>query len=363
MAQVTLRNLNKVFGKVVAVDDLNLEIQDNEFVALLGPSGCGKTTTLRMIAGLEKPTSGEVLINRQAVTRVPPNHRDIAMVFQSYALYPHMDVFGNIGFALRMMKMRKDEIRRRVINVAELLSISELLDRKPRELSGGQRQRVALGRAIVRQPAAYLLDEPLSNLDAQLRSQMRVELKRLKEDIGGTFIYVTHDQVEALTMSDRIALMNNGKLEQCAGPDEIYARPRTRFVAGFIGSPPMNFLEGRLVSRDSELAFETNGHHYPLSDKLRASLREPDDGNVTLGVRAERIKVVPLSESSQGLDCIVYAQEPLGSETILTLDVHGTLFKVRAGAQVRVDSGASVRMTFDPDDIHLFATTSGVAIS
>jgi len=255
MAKVVLESVVKKFGTVTAVHDLTIEIGDREFVTLVGPSGCGKTTTLRMIAGLEKVTAGQIYFDDDPVGHLPADHRDIAMVFQSYALYPHMNVYDNIGFALRMMRVPRADIDQKVKWAAEMLGITELLYRKPRQLSGGQRQRVALGRSMVREPACFLLDEPLSNLDAKLRVTMRGELKRLHLELKRTFIYVTHDQAEALTMSDRIAVINEGHLQQYGSPDEIYNRPRNVFVAGFMGSPAMNLLPGEVVASDSTPRF------------------------------------------------------------------------------------------------------------
>src|SRR5438128_600735 len=251
MAKVVVGGVVKQFGPVTAVDDLTIEVADREFVTLVGPSGCGKTTTLRMVAGLEKVTAGQIYFDDDPVGHLPANHRDIAMVFQSYALYPRMNVYENIGFALRMMRVPRPEIERRVQWAADMLGITDLLNRKPRQLSGGQRQRVALGRSMVREPACFLLDEPLSNLDAKLRVTRRSELKRLHLELKRTFIYVTHDQAEALTMSDRIAVINEGHLQQYGSPDEIYNRPGNVFVAGFMGSPAMNLLSGEILVSDS----------------------------------------------------------------------------------------------------------------
>ena len=255
MAQVTLRNLVKKFSEeVVAVNNVNLEIEDKEFVVLVGPSGCGKTTTLRMVAGLEEISAGEIYIGDRLVNDVPPKDRNIAMVFQNYALYPHMTVYKNMAFSLKLRRTPRDEIARRVKTAADILGIGDLLERKPKELSGGQRQRVAVGRAIVRQPEVFLFDEPLSNLDAKLRVNMRAELIKLHDRLDATMLYVTHDQVEAMTMGDRIVVMRNGFIQQVGPPMEVYNQPQNQFVAGFIGSPPMNFLEARLVSENGGLA-------------------------------------------------------------------------------------------------------------
>src|SRR2546430_1571514 len=253
MAQVTMRSLNKKYDEVHAVKDVNLDIKDKEFVVLVGPSGCGKTTTLRMVAGLESITSGRILIDDTVINALPPMDRDIAMVFQNYALYPHMSVYDNMAFGLKMRKFEKPEIAKRVNEAAEILGIGEYLKRKPRQLSGGQRQRVALGRAIVRHPRVFLFDEPLSNLDAKLRVQMRVELKKLHERLGTTAIYVTHDQVEAMTLGDRVVVMRDGRVQQVGDPLELYNQPANRFVAGFIGSPAMNFATGRVAPQNGPL--------------------------------------------------------------------------------------------------------------
>ncbi|MFN8593114.1 MAG: ABC transporter ATP-binding protein [Thermomicrobiales bacterium] len=359
MASLTLTNLVKRFGQVTAVDELNLEIKDQEFVTFLGPSGCGKTTTLRMIAGLDKPSGGDILFDGTPVTHLPANHRDIAMVFQSYALYPHMTVYDNIAFALKMMRMPSDEIRRRVESAAAMLGITELLQRKPRQLSGGQRQRVALGRAIVRAPAAYLLDEPLSNLDAQLRIQMRAELKKLHLELQGTFIYVTHDQAEALTMSDRIAVMNQGKLLQYDSPYEIYNHPRTRFVASFMGSPPMNFITGEVVAADEGNMFRSGGLACRLPGEFARRLRPPARDSVILGIRPEAIDVAieqPDREWHEGTVSIV---EPIGSDSFLTVDLRGVQIRARTTPDFMTRPGGKVYVRFNPTKLHAFDPQSG----
>src|SRR3954451_1101194 len=267
MSQVVIRNANKKYGDVHAVKDVNLQIRDKEFMVFVGPSGCGKTTTLRMVAGLEAITSGDILIGDKVVNDLPPMDRDIAMVFQNYALYPHMSVYDNMAFGLKMRKFEKAEIKRRVDRAAAILDIGQLLARKPRQLSGGQRQRVALGRAIVRDPKVFLFDEPLSNLDAKLRVQMRVELKKLHERLGTTAIYVTHDQVEAMTLGDRVVVMRDGRVQQVGDPMELYNQPANRFVAGFIGSPAMNFAQVRITAQ--------NGGLWATSDDLRIKVPTP----------------------------------------------------------------------------------------
>ena len=286
MARVLLKNVTKKFGDVIAVSRLNLEIKDGEFMVLLGPSGCGKSTTLRMIAGLETPTEGEIWIGDQLVNEIDPTKRNTAMVFQSYALYPHMTVFGNIEFPLRMAGVPKQERAKKVKEVAEFLGISELLNRKPSELSGGQQQRVALARALVREPEVFLLDEPLSNLDAKIRTQMRFELKKLLSyDLGITTIYVTHDQVEAMTMADRIAVMNKGVLQQVGTPNEIFYKPANTFVGTFVGSPPMNLIEGEIIVKDNKTLF--NAGEFLLELPIEMEARE----KVILGFRPQHVEV------------------------------------------------------------------------
>ena len=271
MAEVSLRNVTKRFDAIEAVRGINLDIPDNELVVLVGPSGCGKSTTLRMIAGLEEVTSGDVLIGGEVVNDLPPKDRDIAMVFQNYALYPHMTAFENMSFGLKLRKVAKDEIKRRVDEAARILDITELLERKPKALSGGQRQRVAMGRAIVRNPKVFLFDEPLSNLDAKLRVQMRIEIKRVHQMVKTTTVYVTHDQVEAMTLADRVVVMNNGSIEQIAKPQELYHHPKTRFVAGFIGSPAMNFMRCRVEGNGSELRVRLSDYDQPAGAGIARS--------------------------------------------------------------------------------------------
>jgi multiple sugar transport system ATP-binding protein len=360
MARVFLDQVCKNFGDFVAVDNLNLDVQDKEFVTLVGPSGCGKTTTLRMIAGLEKVTTGKIYFDNDSVGHLPANHRDIAMVFQSYALYPHMNVYENIGFALKMMRIPRQEIDRRIQWAANMLGIERLLQRKPRDLSGGQRQRVALGRAIVREPACFLLDEPLSNLDAKLRVTMRAELKRLHHEIERTFIYVTHDQAEALTMSDRIAIMNLGKLQQFGTPDEVYYQPANIFVAGFIGSPPMNFVDGEVLHENSTTYFTRGPLRYELPPRLAQRLQERGQNtSVTLGIRPETIGV---SRTPPGIAGTVYVEEPLGSDVFLTVEVEKAHIIVRTEPEFRANFGEQVHLTFNPQKLYLFDQKSGEAI-
>src|SRR6058998_429398 len=317
MAKVLLKDLNKHYDGTHAVKDVNLEIHDHEFVVLVGPSGCGKTTTLRMVAGLEDITSGEISIDGKVVNDLAPMDRDIAMVFQNYALYPHMSVYDNMAFGLRMRKFEKPEIDRRVRHAADVLGIQPLLERRPRQLSGGQRQRVALGRAIVRNPRVFLFDEPLSNLDAALRVQMRVELKRLHDRLETTAIYVTHDQVEAMTLGDRVVVMKDGVVKQVGEPLELYERPANRFVAGFIGSPAMNFVEVN-VKDGGALWAETSGFRVKVpadrTDRLKSYAGQP----VTVGIRPEDLRLATGGDSSDyTVDAVVDVVEPLGSEILL----------------------------------------------
>ena len=362
MAQVRLHNVRKHFHDVVAVDNVSLVVREREFLTLVGPSGCGKTTTLRVVAGLERLTGGQIYFDEVPVGHLPANKRDIAMVFQSYALYPHMSVAENIGFALRMMRVPRAEIQRRVAQAAAMLEIADLLERKPRELSGGQRQRVALGRAIVREAGAYLLDEPLSNLDAKLRVLMRAELKRLHADLQRTFIYVTHDQAEAMTMSDRIAVMDRGRVQQCAAPLEIYHRPANQFVAGFIGSPPMNFLPGEVLREDGQLLFRAPGLRQPLPARFAAGLDQAGERSVVLGVRPEDV-LLSWQETSGSLSGRVFIEEPLGAEVLVTLELGGTLVKARAGDGFEATSGQPLFVTLAANKLHLFAANDGRALT
>ncbi|GHU02963.1 sugar ABC transporter ATP-binding protein [Betaproteobacteria bacterium] len=317
MSKVVLKNVVKQFGSVKAVDTLSIEIQDREFAVLVGSSGCGKTTALRMIAGLETATSGDIFIDDVRVNDLPPRDRDIAMVFQNYALYPHMNVRENMGFGLKIQKLSASEIHARVQEAADILGINELLDRKPKELSGGQRQRVAVGRAIVRKPKVFLFDEPLSNLDAKLRVAMRAEISKLHRRLGATIIYVTHDQVEAMTMADRIFIMSKGVLQQHGSPMEVYAQPANRFVAGFIGSPAMNFVEATLSATDDGLSIQTSGFQLKMPETYRSRLEAHVGRPVVFGVRPEDISLHDPSVSSSGKSAVnarADVVETLGSE-------------------------------------------------
>ncbi|ASJ05688.1 ABC transporter ATP-binding protein [Thermococcus barossii] len=371
MAEVRLTGVWKMFGDFAAVKDMNLHVKDGEFMILLGPSGCGKTTTLRMISGLEEPTKGQIYIGDKLVADpekgifVPPKDRDIAMVFQSYALYPHMTVYDNIAFPLKLRKVPKQEIDQRVREVAELLGLTELLKRKPRELSGGQRQRVALGRAIVRKPQVFLMDEPLSNLDAKLRVKMRAELKRLQRQLGVTTIYVTHDQVEAMTMGDRIAVINAGVLQQVGTPDEVYDRPANTFVAGFIGSPPMNFMNAT-ITEDGFADFGEFRLKF-LPDQFEVlEERNLVGKEVIFGIRPEDIYDAMFAQVKVPGENMVRAMveiiENLGSEKIVHLRVGGVTFLGAFRSESKVREGQEVDVVFDMRKAHTFEKKNGKAI-
>lgn len=358
MAGVRLEGVSKVFGKTTAVAKTNLEIKDGEFLVLVGPSGCGKSTTLRMIAGLETPTEGDIYIGERKVTHLEPKDRDIAMVFQNYALYPHMKVFDNMAFGLRLRKVPKQEIEARVKEAAEILGIAHLLDRYPKQLSGGQRQRVALGRAIVRNPQVFLMDEPLSNLDAKLRVQMRAELIKLHQRLKTTVVYVTHDQVEAMTMGTRIVVMKDGVIQQVGTPLEIYYHPYNIFVAGFVGSPPMNFLKGRLESINEQIYFRTNNQKIRLLGMNRDILRYKDT-ELVLGIRPEDLKID--NNNSEGLKGTLEIVEHIGAEVILHVRLYGgdeIIMKSNANTSL-VGIGSEVRISIPTERIRLFEAASG----
>lgn len=362
MAKVILENVVKRFGGIVAVDDLSLGIADGEFLVLVGPSGCGKSTTLRMIAGLEPVTSGRVRFDNEVVNNLAPKDRDIAMVFQSYALYPHMSVFDNMAFGLKLKGIGRAEIRRRVELAAKLLNIDELLRRKPRELSGGQRQRVAMGRAIVRQPKAFLFDEPLSNLDAALRAQMRLEIKKLHRKLATTIIYVTHDQIEAMTLADRIVIMNEGRIVQQGAPMEIYERPVSRFVAGFIGSPRINFLPGELAEeRGRPLARLDGGPVMALPVDLE-SCRRLLGRRVEIGLRPEHIAVgrsVRREGEAASFEAEVEVVEPMGAAALVVASLGGNEVAVLCEPQDAPRPGERVTFTADTSRMHIVDPADG----
>ena len=354
MAQVVLKELNKKYDEVHAVKDVNLTIRDKEFMVLVGPSGCGKTTTLRMVAGLEEITAGEISIGERVVNDLPPKDRDIAMVFQNYALYPHMSVYDNMAFGLKMRKFPKTEIQKRVQEAAEILGIQELLKRKPRQLSGGQRQRVAVGRAIVRHPQVFLFDEPLSNLDAKLRVQMRVELKRLHERLETTAIYVTHDQVEAMTLGSRVVVMKDGWVQQVGEPMEIYTRPQNKFVAGFIGSPAMNFIPVTIAETSGTLYAQANGLRLKVPAALQVRLGAYKGQPVTLGVRPEDLRVSSSMDADTTFEAVVDVVEPLGAEILLDATVAGQSVVARVEPSVRSRPHEKIRLSFVPERMHFF---------
>jgi len=368
VAGVRLIKVSKRYGKVIAVDNLTLNVKNGEFVTLLGPSGCGKTTTLELIAGLQEPDSGEIYIGDERVTDLPPHKRDVAMVFQNYALYPHMTVYENLAFGLKLRGYPKEEIDRRVKEVAELLHISELLNRKPKELSGGQQQRVALGRAIVRKPKVFLLDEPLSNLDAKLRLYMRAELKKLHEILKATIIYVTHDQAEALSLSDRIAVMNAGKLHQYGAPENIYHKPADEFVASFIGNPPMNLIRGNYEERDEGVFFISEEIFIRIPPPLACIIKEKStSSSLILGFRPEHIHLYTEADMSlkQGANYIrakVYAQEPMGVAMLYTLEIGNNLIKAVVPQSFKEIREKEVWILIPEDKMYFFDGNTGKAL-
>ncbi len=362
MSQVVIRNANKKYGDVHAVKDVNLQIRDKEFMVFVGPSGCGKTTTLRMVAGLEAITSGDILIDNRIVNELPPMDRDIAMVFQNYALYPHMSVYDNMAFGLKMRKFDKVEIKKRVDRAAAILDIGGLLERKPRQLSGGQRQRVALGRAIVRDPKVFLFDEPLSNLDAKLRVQMRVELKKLHERLGTTAIYVTHDQVEAMTLGDRVVVMKDGWVQQVGEPLELYNSPANKFVAGFIGSPSMNFVDVTVSGSNGALYAENKGLKVRLPAEVEQRLNGHSTKEITLGVRPEDISLATGHADELVFDANVEVIEQLGSEIVLDMKVGDSMMVASVEPSTKVKVHDTLRLAMRPSRLHVFDAQSEKAI-
>ena len=358
MANIRIKNLCKDYeNSSYAVKDVNLEINDKEFVVLVGPSGCGKSTTLRMIAGLEDISSGEIWINDRIVNDIPAKDRNIAMVFQNYALYPHMSVFENMAFGLKLRNYPKAEIKKRVYEAAEILGINQYLERRPRELSGGERQRVALGRAIVRKPLVFLFDEPLSNLDAKMRVQMRTEIHKLRLRLQTTFIYVTHDQTEAMTMGDRIVVMNKGVIQQYADPMTVYDHPVNKFVASFIGSPPINFMTGRIIKKDRKYFFDEGKFQVKLLDAMYSKIAGYEGQEIIMGIRSEDI-YDKLFASEASLENTVRATcevvEPLGSEVYLYLSSGKHNFIARVGAHDRPDINRDMDLVFDMSKVHFF---------
>lgn len=355
MAKVVLKNVTKKFGRVVAVDKVDLEVKDGEFFVLLGPSGCGKSTTLRLIAGLEEPDEGEIWIGDKLVNNVDPVKRNVAMVFQSYALYPHMTVYQNIEFPLKMAGVPVNERRRRVIEVARFLGIEDLLNRYPKQLSGGQQQRVAVARAIVRSPEVFLLDEPLSNLDAKLRVKMRFEIRKLLHDkLGITTIYVTHDQVEAMTMADKIAVMNKGKIMQVGRPIDVFERPQNMFVAGFIGVPPMNFLEGTLIVKEGKLLLETGDLKITIPDKYIGSLKPYIGKDIVMGIRPQDI-IISTKPSHEYYKGVIIGYEPLGLESYIHFSIGGnTDYVAVVKGKLGIILGEKIYWSFNKDRVYFF---------
>ena len=359
MATVTFDHVWKRYGDVVAVNDLTLDIQDEEFLVLVGPSGCGKTTSLRMIAGLEEVSEGSLYFDDDLMNPVPPHRRDVAMVFQSYALYPHKSVYENIAFGLRMRRHPASEIDQRVRDAARKLEIEPLLDRRPNQLSGGQRQRVALGRAMVRQPSAFLMDEPLSNLDAALRISMRAEIKQLHQTMATTFVYVTHDQAEALTLADRIVVMKEGVVQQTGTPDEIYEQPRNTFVASFLGNPPINYLDGTLESEGGGVSFRRGGLRLALPPHAAQRAAGQAGREVTLGVRAEDVDEHGIPREGGTVHGRVTSVLPVGSDQFLGVEVEGRPLFFRVGKEMRHRDGDNVALVVNVNRLHLFDRQDG----
>jgi sn-glycerol 3-phosphate transport system ATP-binding protein len=349
MANITLKGVKKSYGKLAVVHGVDAEIADGEFIVIVGPSGCGKSTLLRMIAGLEIITAGEVWIGGKLVNNLEPKDRDIAMVFQNYALYPHMSVYENMAYGLKIRKLSKDDIETRVQKAAKILELGELLQRKPRELSGGQRQRVAMGRAIVREPAAFLFDEPLSNLDAKLRVQMRLEIQKLSRELKTTSVFVTHDQVEAMTLAHRMIVMNAGRVEQIGAPMDVYDDPASIFVAGFIGSPAMNFLPGKVNGGMLDMG---DGLAVPLPARVKDKVKSGDA--VTFGIRPEHLEL-----GTGGMGLVVESAEALGSDSLIHGKMGAHRVVVRADGYIKHDNGARLTVTPMPDKYYFFDTASG----
>ena len=366
MAQVRLEKVTKRYSESIeAVRGIMLEVKDKEFVVLVGPSGCGKSTTLRMVAGLEEVTSGNIYIGDQLVNDVPPKDRGVAMVFQNYALYPHMSVYENMAFGLRLRRYPRQEIQKRVEDAASILGLEKLLERRPKALSGGQRQRVALGRAIVRKPKVFLFDEPLSNLDAKLRVQMRTEIIKLHNRLQSTMLYVTHDQVEAITMGDRIVVMHEGSIQQNDDPIAIYDKPVNRFVAGFIGSPPMNFMNGKIRNMNGSFYFDEGNFRVKLLETMNEKVAPYRDREVVFGIRPEdiydKLSVTEVSEDNT-VAATVEVSEPMGAETYLHMTTGKHLFTARFPAQERAEPNQDIQVVFDVSKALFFDCKTDVAI-
>ena len=361
MGKVVFEHVTKEFGAVTAVKDFSLEITDKEFIVVVGPSGCGKSTVLRMVAGLESQTAGNIFVGGELVNEKPPRERNIAMVFQNYALYPHMNVYENMAFALTLRGGPKAEIDRKVKEAADILDIGLYLARKPKELSGGQRQRVALGRAIVREPEVFLMDEPLSNLDAKLRVQTRAEIAKLQARLGITTLYVTHDQTEAMTMADRIVVIKDGVIQQIDNPQTLYDNPANRFVAGFIGTPPMNFFACRMEIRDGALILAAPELKVPVPDEWRRTVESLAGREIILGVRPEAIQ--PSSDEAGQLRSVIDVVEPMGSETYLNLRIGEQRAVIRVASELKVAPDQTLPLTVEPGKIHLFDAVTGLVLA
>jgi len=366
MAQISLRDVSKVYnGDIKAVDSVSLGIENKEFMVFVGPSGCGKSTTLRMIAGLEEITQGKIWIGDRLVNDVPAKDRDIAMVFQNYALYPHMSVYENLAFGLKLRKYPKKEIQRRINDATEILGIKRFLDRRPRELSGGERQRVALGRAIVRKPMAFLFDEPLSNLDAKRRVQMRTEIHKLRLRLQTTFVYVTHDQTEAMTLGDRIVVMEDGKIQQCADPMTIYDKPANKFVASFIGTPPISIMKGRIIKKERKYFFDEGKFQVKLVEEMHKAIEPYEGKDVEFGIRSEDIYdklFVSEAPPENTIRAACEVVEPLGSEVYLYLNSGKHAFTARVGAHNRPEVNRDMDLVFDMSKVHFFDPETNITI-
>jgi multiple sugar transport system ATP-binding protein len=361
MATLKMQNIYKQFGrKVIAVKDFNLKVKDQEFLVLLGPSGCGKTTAMRMVAGLEEVTSGRILISDRDVTDLPPRRRNVSMIFQNYAVWPHMTVFDNIAFALKIKKMPKNEIKRIVEDVAGMTSIQMLLERYPSQLSGGQQQRIAVARAIAVSPEIFLMDEPLSNLDAKLRISMRTELKAIHDKTDATTVFVTHDQSEAMSMADRIVIMKDGEVIQVGTPDDVYHRSATLFVADFIGTPPTNFMDVELTAQNGRSALKNPNFNMALPDEVASSLKKHGKSSLTIGIRPENISIVPGDESLFSAPCLV--SEPQGSHQVVAIEMDKKIVKIVAEAQPKVLPGEIVHLDFKQETLRYFDKDTGLSI-
>lgn len=362
MASVSVKNVWKYYGKTVAVKELDIEVEDGEFLCILGPSGCGKSSTLRMLAGLEHISSGDILFGETRINDLPPKDRDIAMVFENYALYPHKSVYDNIANSLRLRGMSRTEIEERVAKAAKMLEIGHLLDRRPQALSGGQKQRVAIGRAIVREPQLFLFDEPIAHLDAKLRAHMRGELKLMQRELGTTMIYVTHDQLEALSMADRIAVMHEGVMQQLGTPQDIYNNPVNEWVAGFVGEPPMNFMDCEVADEAGRLVIKHPQFSLDLNDHQQAAIRKFDGGRqFRLAIRPEEMRV-SLTQTPGSVPSQVMVTEPLGGDMLVDCELGGTKLLVKTKPDFKGQMREACYLTFDPNRLHLFAKDTGLAL-